>query len=62
MRTEETLQNKRIRKGNTKAALHAHSVFIVPTYNDEPAVVAPKKQDSPQRSEKQVASQTQKEK
>lgn len=64
MRTEEVLQNERIRKpsGNAKAASHAHSVFSVPTYDDEPAVVAPKKQDSTQRLEKQVASLTQKEK
>lgn len=60
LRTEEDRRSaklERMRKhlGNAKAISHAQSVFSLPTYDDEPTVVAPKKQDSTRRLEKEVA-------
>lgn len=74
LRTEEDRRSaklERMRKhlGNTKAASHIHSVFSMPTYDPDPDIAVPKKQDNTHKLEKevaelrkQVASLTQKEK
>ena len=60
LRTEEDRRSaklERMRKhlGNTKAASHIHSVFSMPTYDPDPDVAVPKKQDNTHTLEKEVA-------
>lgn len=74
LRTEEDRRSAKLDRmkkhlGSTKAVSHMHSVFSMPTYDHDPAVVVPKKQDNTQKLEKevaelrkQIASLTQKEK
>lgn len=60
LRTEEDRRSaklERMRKhlGSAKASSHMHSVFSMPTYDHDPDVVVPKKQDNTQKLEKEVA-------